>query len=1078
VTGGVAEPSRRTPQPAPVQNVTAVNGWAYGAIGADVHVFADEGPVYILTEYVSAVEPDTETLLAQPSRMLDAHLAIVGFTGRDEDLRALHDWRDGASRSAACWLHAPGGQGKTRLAEHFTRQSIAEGWKVVTAVQGRGTILPPPGSQDLTVVDAAGLLLIVDYADRWPLSHLTWLFSNALFHRAGVPTRMLLLARSVYPWQAVRSVLDDQQSDTSDHHLLPLPADAAARERMFTVARDSFATRYGIADPTVIAPADPTALAEDPDYGLTLTVLMAALVAVDAYAGGTRAPSTAAGLSAYLLDRERQRWTRLYENRLQGLDFQTPPRTMGRTVFVAALTGPVDHATGRGVIAQLGLEPSPQRILDDHAACYPPHDLARTAVLEPLYPDRLAEDLLALALPGHTIPAYQADPWSIDATATILRPGADNSDPPSFVPRGVVFLVAAAQRWPHVADTLLYPLLRATPELAVAAGGAALTAIAQLPDVAMDVLERIEPLLPLNGPVDLDLGAAALATTLAEHRLAATDDPAERGRLHADLGARLFKAGLYAGARSATAQAAGVYHTLSEEQPEHLPDYAESLINFGVALTAAGDLDDALMPTEQAVLIYARLLKIEPAETPAAVPRGMRRLLRRPGRSSRKQEPESEFGALSTAELDARGKLVSDLGSAIMANATLLSKLGRTQEAVDSLGLARMIYTTAAASPHGDVFAPELAEFHQKLSLILAANGQREEALAAAKEAAALYHGLAADKPGAYMAGLAVSLNNLGSMLFEVGLREEALVAAQEAVDIYYDLASANPLAHASDYAMSLFNLSSRLCGLGQWDDAIASAGQSVEVLRELAAVTGTEQLPNLSEALNTLALALFSAGHHNEALTTAEQAVAASRELTAIRPSPYASNLAKVLNSFGAMHLFLGHPQEALAPLREAVEIFQELAATRPARFLPELGQSLANLSSVHAQTGHLAEALTVSEQAVLTYRQLIDSEAGTDAHLPGLAYALTMYARQRVTAGIALNEALSAAEEACQILLPRARHLPDTFIGPLVLAYQAAADILDGLGRHGEAAEIRRHTSAPSSSAASRMRPTAGSA
>jgi tetratricopeptide (TPR) repeat protein len=975
---------RRTPLPTPVQNVTAINGWAYGAIGADVHVFADEGPVYILTEFASAVEPDTGTLLAQPSRMLDAHLAIVGFTGRDEDLSALHDWRDGASRSAARWLHGPGGQGKTRLAEHFARQSADAGWKIITAVQGRGTILPPPSSQNLTIADVAGLLLIVDYADRWPLSHLTWLFSNALFHRAGVPTRMLLLARSVYPWQALRSVLDDQQSDTSEHHLMPLPADAAARERMFTVARDSFAARYGIADPAVIAPADPKALAQDPDYGLTLTVLMAALVAVDAHAGGRPAPSTATGLSAYLLNRERQRWTRLYENRLQGLDFQTPPRTMGRAVFAAALTGPVDHTTGRSVITQLDLEPSPQRILDDHAACYPPHDLAGTAVLEPLYPDRLAEDLLALTLPGHTIAAYQADPWSIDAAATILLPDAHNNAVPSFAPRGVAFLVAAAQRWPRVADTLLYPLLRASPELAVAAGSAALTAIARLPDAAMDVLERIEPLLPLNGPADFDLGAAALATVLAGRRLAATDDPVEQGRLHADLGARLFKAGLYESARSATAKAVGVYLTLSEEQPEHVADFAVSLIDFSVALKQAGDLDGALMLTDQAVLIYARLLRIESAESPAAVPRRMTRLIRRSSRSSRKQKPESESDGLSIAELDARGKLVSDLGSAIMANATLLSKLGRTQEAVDSLDLARMIYATAATSPHADVFAPELAEFHHKLSFILAADGQREEALAAAKAAAALYRGLAAEKPDAYRAGLAVSLNNLGSMLFEVGLREEALVAAQEAVDIRHDLASANPLAHAADYAMSLFNLSSKLSGLGRWDDAIAPARQSVEVLRELTAVTGADQLLNLSEGLNTLAQALFSAGHHNEALTTAEEAVAASRELAATRPLVHASMLAKALNTFGATHLFLGHPQEALTPLREAVEIFQELATTRTTRFLPELGQSLANLSAVHAQTDHLAEALPTSEQAVLTYRQLIDSEAGTDAHLP----------------------------------------------------------------------------------------------
>jgi len=52
-------------------------------------------------------------------------------------------------------------------------------WKVITAAYGPGTVLPPPGSQDLRVDGATGVLLIVDYADRWPPTHLTWLLRNA-----------------------------------------------------------------------------------------------------------------------------------------------------------------------------------------------------------------------------------------------------------------------------------------------------------------------------------------------------------------------------------------------------------------------------------------------------------------------------------------------------------------------------------------------------------------------------------------------------------------------------------------------------------------------------------------------------------------------------------------------------------------------------------------------------------------------------------------------------------------------------------------------------------------------------------
>ena len=59
--------------------------------------------------------------------------------------------------------------------------------------------------------------------------------------------------------------------------------------------------------------------------------------------------------------------------------------------------------------------------------------------------------------------------------------------------------------------------------------------------------------------------------------------------------------------------------------------------------------------------------------------------------------------------------------------------------------------------------------------------GRREEALAAAEEAADLYRALAAARPEAFTPYLATSLNTLANRLSELGRREEALAAAQEA---------------------------------------------------------------------------------------------------------------------------------------------------------------------------------------------------------------------------------------------------------------------------------------------------------
>lgn len=63
---------------------------------------------------------------------------------------------------------------------------------------------------------------MVDYADRWPLTTLTWLFSNALLHRPDVRARVLLLARGTDSWPALRGALASEQIDVSAQALGPL----------------------------------------------------------------------------------------------------------------------------------------------------------------------------------------------------------------------------------------------------------------------------------------------------------------------------------------------------------------------------------------------------------------------------------------------------------------------------------------------------------------------------------------------------------------------------------------------------------------------------------------------------------------------------------------------------------------------------------------------------------------------------------------------------------------------------------------------------------------------------------------
>ncbi|MFE6777461.1 hypothetical protein [Streptomyces sp. NPDC057702] len=611
------------------------SGHVYGVIGADLHVYRDRGPVYLLGRHRARAMPPERVPPSQPSRLLNARDEVVAFTGRQRELARLADWRDGAgARLALTWLHGPGGQGKSRLAAEFATRSAAAGWKVVTATHGPGTVVATPGGEDLRVGEAPGLLLVVDYADRWPVTHLVLLLGNQLLHRS-VPTRVLLLARGVTSWPALCGALERASlwAQTADLPLGPLDApndawadtrteagaradagaltqagagvgtgdgvDVGVRAEMFRTARDGFAAHYGV-DPTAVAPPD---YLGRPEFGLALALHMAALVAVDAHARGGGLPHGLPELSAYLLRREREHWNRLYENRVEGLEYATPTDRMRQVVFTAALTGATGHGAGTAALRRLGLDDA-HRLLADHATCYP--SPGGETVLEPLYPDRLAEDFLALSLPGHGVTGYDSSPWAAE-TARLLLARDERGAPPPYAARAVTFLASAAapHRWPHVTAGLA-GMLRADPALAVDAGGAALSALAEL-DLDRDLLEAIDGHLPELGQLDLDSGIAPFAERLGALRLAASRTPLERARLRQDLGFRQWRAGRVDAALAATRQAVAEFR-LTARQTE----LAAALAQASEYAGRARDLPGSRAAAEEAVEIYRRLALSDP----------------------------------------------------------------------------------------------------------------------------------------------------------------------------------------------------------------------------------------------------------------------------------------------------------------------------------------------------------------------------------------------------------------------------------------------------------------------------------
>lgn len=121
------------------------------------------------------------------------------------------------------------------------------------------------------------------------------------------------------------------------------------------------------------------------------------------------------------------------------------------------------------------------------------------------------------------------------------------------------------------------------------AGGAALAALAELPAVPVDLLEAIASHFPRGRHTDLDSGIAAIALRLANHHLAATQDPFTRARIREELVLRLFDAGLHQEVLTTAQDALSDWRHLAQADPAaHQPGLARALGVLGAALREVG----------------------------------------------------------------------------------------------------------------------------------------------------------------------------------------------------------------------------------------------------------------------------------------------------------------------------------------------------------------------------------------------------------------------------------------------------------------------------------------------------------
>ncbi|MEU8778676.1 tetratricopeptide repeat protein [Streptomyces sp. NPDC048606] len=1019
-------------------------------------------------------------LLGQPSQLLLARHEVVPFTGRADDLAALIGWRDGKQPEGArregdqeagkqsagkpvaasvALLYGRGGQGKTRLAGELARRTaVVRGWKVWQATR-TGAVVPVDGRPGQASLGGSALV-VVDYAERWPAPELESLL-GALVARRGARLRVLLIARSAGWWSYL---LDDLRTQGYEEQAaFPLRAlpdgDLGARVEAFEVARACFAEALGLDEEEAASLATPEGLGRA-EFGLMLTVQMAALVAVDARIRGAEPPRDPGGLSRYLLDRERGHWAKVARRP----DRVTSAEVMGQAVFTATLTRPRRHEVALAALRAAGVDgpASHRQVLREHADCYPAAE-PRT-YLEPLYPDRLGEDFVALSTPDDPDDPHR---WAEGAAARLLgvagdvpsgapaSSGAADASAPEWSRDVLTNLINAAARWPHLAAHELAPLAVEHPRIVLRAGNAALAALARIEEVPLEALEAIEAVAPSGDP-DLDVGIAEITDRFSVDRIRSAPDPTARATLYSKRAWRLSNTGRHEEALTAIEEAIGLHRMLAGDgDVEHRADLAWALNSRSNEQHWTGDHRAALESAEESVALFAAVVNDDPKKIAnlAVAFTTLSLRLDQQGRTAQGLGLLEEAVRITRLTAEANPAIFRpDLASMLHNLGGRLSAVGRYRDAHAAETEAVAIYRQLVEQdPRAHLGS--LANALDGVAVALSGEGRHREGLVPREEAAALLRAGAEDNPGAYQPVLANTLLNLGADFGESGALREAVRRCRESVALSRELVERSRPAHLPGLARSLMVLGIWLGKSGAYQEAVVRCEEAVASFRELVALDSESHLPGLAEALLNLGPRASEAGRAEQAEAACREAVALHRQLLPSNPVVFRSRLAITLVNLGNRLAQGSAAEEAVVCFREAAELAREVAEENPGKGLPILAGVLTNLGRQLNAVRRHAESVTVAREAVDLQRSMVRGDPRV--HEPGLAAALAILCDTLKTAG-RYEEAATCGAEAVALLERLAADLPDVHRPHLGLALRNHGRALAALERKHEAVVV----------------------
>jgi tetratricopeptide (TPR) repeat protein len=935
----------------------------------------------------------------QPSHLLDPHHAVVPYRSRAADERRLTTWRDDPwPGPSVLYLYGPGGQGKTRLAGHLASTSVRDGWRVLRAEHRPAS----PGAElrSLSVTDSRPLLIVVDYADRWPDADLVELARHARHAVRTRRLRMLLLGRSEEAWDAIAAELDGLGVHLAGAVALgPFTPEGQDRVAAFSEAAAALSAASGC---RVAAVAPPPGDIDDNAFESPLLLHMAAFAAVYAQRDSESIPLRS-DLSGFLLRHERRYWTAI-----AAAEGRPLTHAFESVVFIATLFGPLrGRVQGQWALRRTELADGPaeaRALVGLHARFYPGGETATAgfSVLAPLVPDRLAEDFVGEYVRRH--------PDALSTVSDLVELHEDESDVDDDAVRRCLSMLAAGGPHHKPVARLLFDLLREAPGLIQYASRPALDFVTA--HAPIEVLELIDRELP-DSAVDVARPALLIDQRLYE-ALPASETGFPRAARLLNLSHRLSQIGDRAGALERTEQAVAIARASADvDSHQFLQPLAATLKHLAVDLGAVGRHREAVEAAREAMTLY-RMVAENDSET---------------------------YGR----------ELANALANLAAAQSTMGQKRAAANSVRESVAILRRIVN--------DDPDPDLARCLMNLGLALSETGHPAHAVETIGEAVRMIRTLSRDDPRGYEDLLATALLNYSAHLDSIGRNADAAEAAQEVTDIRRRFAEVEPFAHEAGLATALANLSTRRALIGDEDRAIEAGAEAIDIYRGLAEREPVLFDHNAVMALNNLGGLLLKRGERGRALELLREAVDRSGRLAHAERSAHLALHAFTTANLAAALRRLDDAQ-ATAVTADAAEMYRELCDAEPGVYDRKLAALLAELGTMHVDARRLSDALAPTQEAVEVWRAIASADNTIESFL-SFGAALHRAAWVRWRCGVELDIALSDAAKALKIYEACDDGASDTTADHGLAVLELTADLFDALGEPGHAAALRQRLS-----------------